>query len=959
MENNGFFGGAFGSSGSSGGGGGGGDTIYTANSSLTGNRTVDLGGNTLTFNNGNSSGGVVNTFNGRTAFVSNRTSSEANILEVSDNSNDRIFEVRENNSVHINAQGTGDVVLGANAQLGTEKISLQGWTLIKGEGTSTGSALAIYDNDTTPNKLWDFLDNGSLNGNKSKTTLTAQNTTANDLTQFVFSLKSQSGNDLMTVANDGYFQFGASNGITGGADYSECFQVGKGNSITSNGSNKINVGIGNLISGATKSDQFIFGKSNTSNGNDQILLGQSISGGAGSGVSAVGNITTLTGSYSCALASYSNNLSNYSGIFGVALESTANGAFVIGYGDSANFNNKLVNSTANSLALGWNSTTPQHLFKNTGVSLTIPTASTGLSSSDLWNENGVVRIGTSGGAIGGNTIYTADDSLVDNRTINLNGKNLTFQKVSSTTEYTKIYRNGGLEIRGSGFDTGNDVFKVKYRASGNDLLAVGQNGGVTIDSSISMGQFNATWNYGQQFSDGYIKFYHGATWNDNEAIRFDLRNNTDAFLSFNRNGQGTSGNRFVVRNSGLAETNYGTSKEQISLQGNTLIKGDTGLERTSYNFKVANSSLEPSFMVFNNKDVIVGASTKVSTEIISLQGSTLIKGDGTSTGSTLALYNSDTTPVKTWDFLDNGNVSLGVDSVLSIGSNDLDINGSGIFSLSNGTRSISSQWNTHTIINLNNGNGTTYSLYSGNTSTTFDEGQFGIGVGSNIPFRIFNGSSVALGNVGKGSLDTNYNVQTAGATLIGGNLDTKLGTNEISLDHTNYPKLKISNGTNEYWLIEGDGTGSTFDTGDLYLYDQTNSQKILQFKQSNNSLLFSVNLDMNNNRITNTIVNPSVQETTSTATFTINSDQQTDAVLTAMAVATTIASPTGTPVQSQNLVFRFKDDGTARAITWNAIFRAIGITLPTTTTASKLLYVGCKYNSTDTKWDVVSVQEEA
>ena len=118
-------------------------------------------------------------------------------------------------------------------------------------------------------------------------------------------------------------------------------------------------------------------------------------------------------------------------------------------------------------------------------------------------------------------------------------------------------------------------------------------------------------------------------------------------------------------------------------------------------------------------------------------------------------------------------------------------------------------------------------------------------------------------------------------------------------------------------------------------------------------------LDMNNNRILNAVVNPSVQETTSTATFTINSDQQTDAVLTAMAVATTIAIPTGTPVQSQNLIFRFKDNGTARAITWNAIFRAIGITLPTTTTASKLLYVGCKYNSTDTKWDVVSVQEEA
>ena len=112
-------------------------------------------------------------------------------------------------------------------------------------------------------------------------------------------------------------------------------------------------------------------------------------------------------------------------------------------------------------------------------------------------------------------------------------------------------------------------------------------------------------------------------------------------------------------------------------------------------------------------------------------------------------------------------------------------------------------------------------------------------------------------------------------------------------------------------------------------------------------------------RITNTIVNPSVQEAISSATFTINADQETTGVITAMASATTIASPTGTPVQGQKLTFRFKDDGTGRAITWNAIFRAIGVTLPTTTTANKTIYVGCLYNSTETYWDVIAVKEEA
>ena len=296
--------------------------------------------------------------------------------------------------------GGGNTIYTANDTIGTGRVATLTDTLtfkdgtvnIQGAGTSTGSALAIYNNDTTPVKLWDFLDNGNLNGNKSKTTLIAQNNTQNDSTQFVFSLKRIGGQDLMTVANDGYFQLGDSNSITGGADYSECFQVGKGNSITSNGSNKVNIGIGNSISGNNKSDQFIFGKSNTCNGNDQVLIGQSISGSSGSGVSAVGNIISLAGSYSCALASYSNNLSSYSGVLGVALESTANGAFVIGYGDSTNFNNKLVNNTGDSLALGWNTTTPQHLFKSNGVNLTLPTSATGLSSGDLWNDGGTVKI---------------------------------------------------------------------------------------------------------------------------------------------------------------------------------------------------------------------------------------------------------------------------------------------------------------------------------------------------------------------------------------------------------------------------------------------------------------------------------------------------------------------------------------------------------------------------------------
>ena len=146
----------------------GGSSIYTADGTLSGDRIVDLSTYTLTFN-GNNLGAITTNFNGRTAFISNRTSGEANILEVQDNSNNRIFEVRQNNSVHINAQGTGDVVLGNDTLIGSETISLQGSTLIKGAGTSTGTTLALYDNDTTPNKTWEWLDSGNVNIGQTST----------------------------------------------------------------------------------------------------------------------------------------------------------------------------------------------------------------------------------------------------------------------------------------------------------------------------------------------------------------------------------------------------------------------------------------------------------------------------------------------------------------------------------------------------------------------------------------------------------------------------------------------------------------------------------------------------------------------------------------------------------------------------------------------------------------------
>lgn len=102
-----------------------------------------------------------------------------------------------------------------------------------------------------------------------------------------------------------------------------------------------------------------------------------------------------------------------------------------------------------------------------------------------------------------------------------------------------------------------------------------------------------------------------------------------------------------------------------------------------------------------------------------------------------------------------------------------------------------------------------------------------------------------------------------------------------------------------------------------------------------------------------------VTSTTSSATPTPSATTDDVYILTALAAAAAFAVPAGSPTQAQRITIRIKDNGTARALTWNAIYRGIGVTLPTTTVISKTLYVGMAFNSTDTKWDVLAIGLEA
>lgn len=115
--------------------------------------------------------------------------------------------------------------------------------------------------------------------------------------------------------------------------------------------------------------------------------------------------------------------------------------------------------------------------------------------------------------------------------------------------------------------------------------------------------------------------------------------------------------------------------------------------------------------------------------------------------------------------------------------------------------------------------------------------------------------------------------------------------------------------------------------------------------------------------LTNKRINPrAVAAGATSGNLTINGDTTDVYVAEGLTGAITFLQPSGTPVDGQRLIIRIEDDGTARGITWtttSGAFRAVGITLPTTTVLSKVTYVGCIYNSTDIFWDVVATVTQA
>lgn len=111
--------------------------------------------------------------------------------------------------------------------------------------------------------------------------------------------------------------------------------------------------------------------------------------------------------------------------------------------------------------------------------------------------------------------------------------------------------------------------------------------------------------------------------------------------------------------------------------------------------------------------------------------------------------------------------------------------------------------------------------------------------------------------------------------------------------------------------------------------------------------------------LTNKRLTARIQTVTSSATVTPNADNDDAVKITAQAAGLTLANPSGTPTGMQAMIIRIKDNGTARSITYGTQYRAIGVTIPSTTVINKTLYLGLIWNADDSKWDIIGSSLEA
>jgi hypothetical protein len=193
--------------------------------------------------------------------------------------------------------------------------------------------------------------------------------------------------------------------------------------------------------------------------------------------------------------------------------------------------------------------------------------------------------------------------------------------------------------------------------------------------------------------------------------------------------------------------------------------------------------------------------------------------------------------------------------------------------------------------------------------------------GNSGKFLTTNGTNVSWAPVSNGTV-TSVSANVPSFLSISGSPITSSGTLEIGLSGTALPTTS-------------GGTGNTsLSEASIVTYSGTET-------------------------LTNKRITPRVVSNTSTSTLTPNIESGDIFVITALDVNLSIEAPTGSPQDGDKIIIRILDNGSTRNLTWNIAYTPMGITLPASTTPSKTTYVGCIYNTNNTRWDVIAATTQA
>jgi hypothetical protein len=135
-----------------------------------------------------------------------------------------------------------------------------------------------------------------------------------------------------------------------------------------------------------------------------------------------------------------------------------------------------------------------------------------------------------------------------------------------------------------------------------------------------------------------------------------------------------------------------------------------------------------------------------------------------------------------------------------------------------------------------------------------------------------------------------------------------------------------------------------------YFANANSSSRTYTFQDRSGTIADNTDLALKAN------INARVFSEASNATPVIDIDLYDQYNITALAAGSTIGAPTGTAADGRKIIFRIKDNGTARSLAFNAAFRfSSDLAAPTTTVISKTFYLGFIYNAVDSKWDCIAM----